>query len=1127
MIIRRYLLENVDKFYNNDWSDIPRDIFDKIIVMDPSTDVEKGRLGRFASQLLLPKYSGNGEEEFVEKGEEVTNAINTYSQNLRNYIPQARNLQNFPSVQDFIDFVKDPENSEIAKALAELDTSVEKQKESKIDKIYNQYYKDIDRDIFNKLIALDPETTENSIGTVAKNLLIPKFKNGEKVLEIDPNSLNTAINIYNSEKAKYSAEEKDLNKYDSVEDFIRFVTVGPDSNLIKLLKEKNLFQDSGYIGSTKEYDVFASNTNYEVNHLFDHLGGDSRIIRWCTGYDRGYFNSYRGPAILYQFMYRPDVRDRYRSYQLALYKPNQGNYAYRVEYFLDGNDENRSGKNAEGYFEDFLMTNLDVARICMKDPNLSHNPEVKKVYALTELANKPFKYTNKEDLLRIDDYSRKLIPEIIIDDSVTVVPYHAFTDWINVKKVTLSKNLKRIGAQAFAGCISLKDLTLPDSLEYIGAEAFAGCVSLARINLHLPDNLTYIGERAFYGTGPQFKLGINQFRTKDLTFHPADKDWVPDHVVSLKLKEELEDNLEEDLPFDLSKAYKRSNPFYNTQPSSLRRQSILAPHSEISGRREVVYNYKNANYDEIPRTAEAIWNEIGIPDPRIRVGNQFATQDVEIGGETVTQYIYKGKMPTRNIQLYNEVIENIRVIIDGDVVEVEAFGTDPNRSATNTIFGEGKVIPREKFGLFPLFLENTSRMVPKTWTYKDLFTFLMISDKIYKTDEYAEQNILAPVHQRIKNEPTDTYEPLTTQQKNSTFNVDTFIPTGEEGHVAHNPEANYQSNYKGTVVPDTGSHIKNTRNSFIKTFDGVIPSGKYNDITTDISNAYNDKTNLYKEYLYLKKLLAKMESEKDLYDEEEYDDLYAEFKHKFNIAQQKYLEALDKFKKLQDKILKNFDLGILDIKNRMKDPIKALTKLTKKRYELQQQLSKIKGDYSTNKDNLSPEDQRRYAALDNDLKNTSTEVEKLNKIIAEAEARKADLEREIEEARKAVEQGKVNLDSFIKSIPDKIREFDEFEDKFIEAKDKKIQELTAALDDIEAQIRVIAPTDTEAQNKAVKAWAYNQRQIERQKEWEKAGKAGNAPVERVPGTYDPQISKFIKYSDGTAADDKDAGDQSA
>lgn len=66
-----------------------------------------------------------------------------------------------------------------------------------------------------------------------------------------------------------------------------------------------------------------------------------------------------------------------------------------------------------------------------------------------------------------------------------------------VRRVTLPKGLKRIGAYSFSGCGQLQSIQIPEGVTEIGERAFQGCKSLRR--LVLPAPVRKIGGHAFAG----------------------------------------------------------------------------------------------------------------------------------------------------------------------------------------------------------------------------------------------------------------------------------------------------------------------------------------------------------------------------------------------------------------------------------------------------------------------------------------------------------------------------------------------------------------------------------------------------------------------------------------------------
>ena len=199
--------------------------------MDPQTSIERNNIGPTAKQLLLPRYL-SGEVAFVENSNEVKNAIDTFIKNRNNY--EVKNVALYPSVDIFVKHINDPENNPIET------TEVEVKQESKLDKIYNQYYSDIDKDTFLYIISLDPSTNieKGNVGNYAKNLLLRLYKKG--VTKIANKSLGDDIKkaIEYVEENKNIIDKKylQINTLPDIDEFIDLPNAVVESDHLKYLK---------------------------------------------------------------------------------------------------------------------------------------------------------------------------------------------------------------------------------------------------------------------------------------------------------------------------------------------------------------------------------------------------------------------------------------------------------------------------------------------------------------------------------------------------------------------------------------------------------------------------------------------------------------------------------------------------------------------------------------------------------------------------------------------------------------------------------------------------------------------------------------------------------------------------
>lgn len=83
----------------------------------------------------------------------------------------------------------------------------------------------------------------------------------------------------------------------------------------------------------------------------------------------------------------------------------------------------------------------------------------------------------------------------VIAGNVKSISDYAFASCIRLKGVTIPASVTEIGDYAFAWCESLTEITIPESVISIGEYAFASCTNLKEVRLS--SNLTSIGKYAF------------------------------------------------------------------------------------------------------------------------------------------------------------------------------------------------------------------------------------------------------------------------------------------------------------------------------------------------------------------------------------------------------------------------------------------------------------------------------------------------------------------------------------------------------------------------------------------------------------------------------------------------------
>lgn len=527
-----------DDEYQKNYSDIDRDVFDKICRMDPKTQTLGDsivNIGFGAKQLLLPKYQ-SGEVDFIDKGEQVTASLESYYPNIKNYpkFPQ------FRSVSDFLTFMDNPE----AGASNLADTA----NESKITKIYNQYYSDIPRDLFDSIIKLDPETSDNKIGSIAKNLLLNCYKRGDTGWVDDLESVKTAIDRFIDNKDSYPAEKQDIMSYKSVAEFINYI---PESPTIASLKGTDHEPVEGtdfiHICTSKNYDVFRPLT-YRGSERIAHARGAQNV--WCTagGADgqhyggtldhsssTSYWRNYSGDGPIFMFIHKSQPTDRTLNF----------NMSYKNGSVYECRDGNNGGPSSDGWakkdnqnvnFKALLLNNPDLA-IALSNTNceLANDPAVISVKTQAIYMDKPYVIDSKRALytfMQTRDDLKSFLKQLIIKN-IGDIPAELASGFISLQSVTIGEGISAIGMQSFKGCTSLKSLNhnLPEGLIVIEEEAFRSCTSL-KGSIHLPNTLKEVRTYAFDGTHCQLKIDIS--RTSPIKFASADKIWVNAHVSAIK-----------------------------------------------------------------------------------------------------------------------------------------------------------------------------------------------------------------------------------------------------------------------------------------------------------------------------------------------------------------------------------------------------------------------------------------------------------------------------------------------------------------------------------------------------------------------------------------------------------------
>ena len=510
------------------FSNLSKEEFNQVLAMDPATKYSGDTpidVGRFANVVLLPKVN-SGDKSILDKEEEIKQGLKNYYHNPRNYPP----LPNF----------KNMSTEELVNTLAGEGVSNDEKQKSKLELIYGKYYKDIDRDVFNTIIKLDPKTTEDKIGDIAKQLLLPKYKSGENDFLVNPKTKEACEEFY-AAQSSLSTDKRILQNYSSVNEFIKYLLEGQESALVASLKQNETIDpktkrpvkdDFVLIGSTRDYDIIQPLSN-KANAAISGGYENNEGMHWCTGSNvtDSYWRDYTRNGKLVCFINKTKNRgtdNRPYNWQIQLVKNE-------VEQFLDGSDSipNFTGSDSDERFTSFLVSNPDIFNAIKDSDVFKDTKAIKTAEVLIKATKEPIHVSSLDDLLIFFE-NRRLrlaVTELILD--LEKIDPGLFAGFSALKKVTFNEGLKEIGGQAFKNCVNLTNIILPESLEKIGLEAFANDMNI-KGSLRIPNNVRYIGYRAFIGTACTLKIDKN--RKIKLQFDARDKDWVVSHVKAIELK---------------------------------------------------------------------------------------------------------------------------------------------------------------------------------------------------------------------------------------------------------------------------------------------------------------------------------------------------------------------------------------------------------------------------------------------------------------------------------------------------------------------------------------------------------------------------------------------------------------
>ena len=108
--------------------------------------------------------------------------------------------------------------------------------------------------------------------------------------------------------------------------------------------------------------------------------------------------------------------------------------------------------------------------------------------------------------------NRLSITSVRIENAVSSVGEHAFSNCSSINAITIPSSVTAIGSYAFSGCSSMETITVPSSVTDIGSYAFSGCSGL--IEIDIPDSVTTIGSSVFSNCSSLKNISIPSSITK-------------------------------------------------------------------------------------------------------------------------------------------------------------------------------------------------------------------------------------------------------------------------------------------------------------------------------------------------------------------------------------------------------------------------------------------------------------------------------------------------------------------------------------------------------------------------------------------------------------------------------------
>ena len=432
---------------------------------------------------------------------------------------------------------------------------------------YSTYYRDIPREDFDRVIALDPtyKANSNNKGEFAKWLLT-LYKKGERFEDQTVNSqLTTALGDYKDVKSLLkgpNAQYKDILKFKSAEDLINFMHNLDLTQTTELETKCRNVEGANIVARNKDWVIY-NPTTWEASKL---IRGTNAI--WCTG--RHGSDSYDSSGKMYFDNYtNPNKRN---TLLFIFINSNNENIKYQLAYSVARKNvyELRDSDNREVKLKTLFARYKTLADLIMSVEPFSSSPEFIDTFNTStevyNLINKWYDINNNaltfnDDFLNTisklrENYDREklsTLAAILSDSSIKELTintsldrffttlfklledyggyylssssqYKFVTYYKYLFKITINSPISFIPASTFSGLEYLRYCTLPKTIKGIGANAFKDCADLRF--LYLSKNITTIEESAFSGCD-RLKL-VTPYHS--IKCQKSDLEWFKQHL---------------------------------------------------------------------------------------------------------------------------------------------------------------------------------------------------------------------------------------------------------------------------------------------------------------------------------------------------------------------------------------------------------------------------------------------------------------------------------------------------------------------------------------------------------------------------------------------------------------------